>query len=268
MPTYFRCNSAHMKPLLFFTLLGILSYTGYAQTISGTITDSKNAVLAFSSVVVKGTTQGASANSKGFYSIQLQPGSYTLVCQYIGYKSIEKKVAVEKGKNIAVDFQLESQQYILQDVTVNTNGEDPAYAIIRKAISKRTEHLKEIKKFTADVYLKGQLQLRDYPARFFGQKVDFEDGDSSKRKMLFLSETIAKYSVEDPNKEKIEVISTKVSGRSNAFGFSSPQIISFYNNTIQAGEDLNPRGFISPIASNAISFHRYKFEGAFYENGV
>ena len=268
MATYFRCNSAHMKPLLLTTLLSILSYTGYTQTISGTITDSKNEVLPFSSVVVKGTTQGASANSKGFYSIQLQPGIYTLVCQYIGYKSEEKKVTVEKGKNSAIDFQLEPQQYSLQDVTVNTNGEDPAYEIIRKTISKRTQHLKEIKKFSADVYLKGQMQLRDYPNRFFGQKVDFEDGDSSKRKMLFLSETIAKYSVEEPNKEKIEVVSTKVSGRSNAFGFSSPQIISFYNNTIQVGEDLNPRGFISPIASGALSFYRYKFEGTFYENGV
>lgn len=268
MATYFRCNSAHMKPLLLTTLLSILSYTGYTQTISGTITDSKNEVLPFSSVVVKGTTQGASANSKGFYSIQLQPGIYTLVCQYIGYKSEEKKVTVEKGKNSTIDFQLEPQQYSLQDVTVNTNGEDPAYEIIRKTISKRTQHLKEIKKFSADVYLKGQMQLRDYPNRFFGQKVDFEDGDSSKRKMLFLSETIAKYSVEEPNKEKIEVVSTKVSGRSNAFGFSSPQIISFYNNTIQVGEDLNPRGFISPIASNALSFYRYKFEGTFYENGV
>lgn len=257
-----------MKPLLLFTLSVILSYAGYAQTISGTITDSKNEVLPFSSVVVKGTTQGASANSKGFYAIQLQPGSYTLVCQYIGYKSEEKKITVEKGKNSEVNFQLEPQQYSLQDVTVNTNGEDPAYEIIRKTISKRTQHLKEIKKFSADVYLKGQMQLRDFPDRFFGQKVDFEDGDSSKRKMLFLSETIAKYSVEEPNKEKIEVISTKVSGRSNAFGFSSPQIISFYNNTIQVGEDLNPRGFISPIASTALSFYRYKFEGTFYENGV
>jgi len=257
-----------MKPLLLFTLSVILSYASYAQIISGTITDSKNEVLPFSSVVVKGTTQGASANSKGFYSIQLQPGSYTLVCQYIGYKSEEKKITVERGKNSEINFQLEPQQYSLQDVTVNTNGEDPAYEIIRKTISKRTEHLKEIKKFTADVYLKGQMQLRDYPNRFFGQKVDFEDGDSSKRKMLFLSETIAKYSVEEPNKEKIEVISTKVSGRSNAFGFSSPQIISFYNNTIQVGEDLNPRGFISPIASSALSFYRYKFEGTFYENGV
>jgi hypothetical protein len=35
------------------------------------------------------------------------------------------------------------------------------------------------------VYLKGQLQLRNYPKKFMGQTVDFEDGDTSKKKMLF-----------------------------------------------------------------------------------
>lgn len=264
----FVATNLTMRTLLLLVFFIVCCFTLQAQIISGTISDARNEVLPYSSIIVKGTTQGVSANSKGFYSIQLNPGNYTLICQYIGYKAIEKKVSVEKGKNLNVDFQLELQQYSLQDVTVSSNGEDPAYAIIRKAIAKRNEHLREIKKFTADVYLKGQMQLRDYPKKFFGQKVDFEDGDSSKQKMLFLSETIAKYSVEEPKNEKIEVISTKVSGRSNAFGFSSPQIISFYNNTIQIGEDLNPRGFISPIAANALSFYRYKFEGTFYENGV
>ncbi|MFZ8310654.1 DUF5686 family protein, partial [Staphylococcus aureus] len=76
-----------------------------------------------------------------------------------------------------------------------------------------------------EVYIKGQLQLRNYPKNFMGEKVDFEDGDTSKRKMIFLSETMANYSV-DGDKKKIDVVSTKVSGRSDGFGFSSPQIIS------------------------------------------
>jgi len=82
-----------------------------------------------------------------------------------------------------------------------------------------------------------------------------------------LSETIAKYSVSEPNQRKVEVISTKLSGRSNGFGFSNPQIISFYENTISLGDGLNPRGFISPISDNALNFYRYKFEGTFYESG-
>ena len=244
----------------------LLSITVNAATISGTIKEKNGSVLPFSSILVKGTTQGVSANSNGVYSVQLEPGEYVLVCQYIGHQSIEKIIKVGKADQV-IDFELEAQQYKLNEVVVKSGSEDPAYAIIRKAIEKREEHLKEIKKFQCEVYIKGQIQLRNFPKSFFGRKIDFQDGDTSKRKMLLLSETIAKYSVQEPEKQKVEVISTKVSGRSSAFGLSDPQIISFYENNISVGEILNPRGFVSPIANGALYFYRYKFEGTFFENG-
>jgi len=186
---------------LFFLLLAVLTGIAVdAATVSGTIKQLNGTVLPFSSILIKGTTQGVSANSKGLYSVQLEPGDYTLVCQYIGHKTVEKKIRVGKSDQ-TVDFELEEQQYNLKDVVVKSGGEDPAYAIIRKAIEKRQEHLKEIKKFQCEVYIKGQMQLRSYPKSILGKKVDFEDGDTSKRKMIFLSETIAKYSVQVPEKE-------------------------------------------------------------------
>ncbi len=244
----------------------LLSITVNAATISGTIKEKNGSFLPFSSILIKGSTQGVSANSKGVYSVQLESGEYVLVCQYIGHQSQEKIIKVSKSDQV-INFELEAQQYKLNDVVVKSGSEDPAYAIIRKAIEKREEHLKEIKKFQCEVYIKGQIQLRNFPKSFFGRKIDFEDGDTSKRKMLLLSETIAKYSVQEPEKQKVEVISTKVSGRSSAFGLSDPQIISFYENNISVGENLNPRGFVSPIANGALNFYRYKFEGTFFESG-
>jgi hypothetical protein len=255
-----------MKPLLILSMAVFASLSVYSATISGTVKDRNGTLLPFSSILVKGTTQGVSANAKGVYAVQLQPGEYVLVCQYIGHKTSEKKIKVGR-EDEKIDFELEAQQYNLKEVEVKAGGEDPAYAIIRKAIAKREEHLKEIKKFQCEVYIKGQMQLRNYPKSFFGQKIDFEDGDTSKRKMIFLSETVAKYSVQLPEKHKVEVISTKVSGRSGGFGLSDPQIISFYENNISVGEGLNPRGFISPIANGAIGFYKYKFEGTFFESG-
>jgi hypothetical protein len=255
-----------MRKLLILSLSVFTCLSVYAATISGTTRERNGAILPFSSILVKGTTQGVSANSKGVYTVQLEAGEYTLVCQHVGHKTIEKNITVGKSDQ-TIDFELEEQQYNLKDVVVTSGGEDPAYAIIRKAIEKRVEHLKEIKKFQCEVYIKGQLQLRKYPKMVLGRKVDFEDGDTSKRKMILLSETIAKYSVQEPGTEKVEVISTKVSGRSGAFGLSEPQIISFYQNNISIGEELNPRGFISPIANGALGFYKYKFEGTFYENG-
>ena len=256
-----------VKKVIIFLLLLLVHVTINAGVISGSIKSNvNNTPLPFSSVLIKGTTKGVSANNKGFYTISLEPGNYILIFQCIGYQSYEQKVTVN-NLDQTFHIQLKQLDYSLNEVIVKSGGEDPAYGIIRKAIENRAYHLKEIKQYTTQVYIKGQLQLRDFPKKFLGQKIDFEDGDSSKQKMLLLSETIANYSVKEPNQRKIDVISTKLSGQSDGFGFSSPQIISFYDNFISLGNGLNPRGFISPIADNALNYYKYKFEGTFYEFG-
>ena len=258
---------ATVKKGILIIMLLLVHVSIYAGVISGSIkSDVNNTPLPFSSVLIKGTTKGVSANNKGFYTISLEPGNYILIFQYIGYQSYEQKVTVN-NLDQTFHIQLKQLDYSLNEVIVKSGGEDPAYGIIRKAIENRANHLKEIKQYTTQVYIKGQLQLRDFPKKFLGQKIDFEDGDSSKQKMLLLSETIANYSVKEPNQRKIDVISTKLSGQSDGFGFSSPQIISLYDNFISLGNGLNPRGFISPIADNALNYYKYKFEGTFYEFG-
>lgn len=255
-----------MKKLYILFISLFLSQQIFAYSINGIVKDNKGNGLAYSSILIKGTTKGTTCNAKGAYSLQLQKGMYTIICQHIGYKQIEKNIEIINN-DVELNFELTPQEYTLTDVVVKANAEDPAYEIIRKAIKKREEHLNEIKKFECEVYIKGQMQLRDFPKKFMGNKVDFEDGDTSKKKMIYLSETVAKYTVERPNDEKIEIISTRVSGNSNSFGLSNPQIANFYENNLKFGSQLNPRGFISPIANNALNFYKYKFEGTFYENG-
>ncbi len=238
----------------------------HAATVSGIIKEVNGNPLPFASLLIKGTTKGTTANSKGYYSFQVDPGKVVLVAQHVGHKTLEKSMQIA-SIDLQVDFELAQQQYDLKEVVVSAGGEDPAYAIIRKAIANREIHLKEIKKFQCEVYLKGQLQLRNYPKKFMGKEVDFEDGDTSKKKMIFLSESVVNYSVEEPNAKKIEVVSSKVGGQSDGFGFANPQIISLYENIVSFGRGLNPRGFVSPIANNALNFYKYKFEGTFFENG-
>ena len=166
-----------------------------------------------------------------------------------------------------INFVLREERLTLQEIIIKPGGEDPAYEIIRAAIKKRPFYKKQIASYSCDVYVKGLIKLKKYPKTFFGQKIDFEDGDTSGNKIIFLSETIAKYAFSQPDKEHIDVISTRVSGQSNSFGFSNPQIISFYENNVQLTRILNPRGFISPIADNALQFYKYKYRGAFFEDG-
>ena len=236
-----------------------------AQRVSGLVTGTDGKPLAYASVYVKGKETGTFTNPGGRYTLSLPPGNHLLVCRYVGFAGEERPVTIGE-KDVTVDFVLKPLEVTLGEVVVKS-GEDPAYAIIRNAIRKRTDYRKQPAAFECKVYAKGQLSLRDYPRKFMGQKVDFEDGDTSKRKMIYLSETISRYKVQRPNREKVDVISSRVSGQSDGYGLSAPRFFSFYEDNVVIGERLNPRGFISPIAGNALNYYRYKLEGVYFEDG-
>src|SRR3954469_6090924 len=122
-----------MKILSLLTLFIVGFISVQAARISGKVTDEKGQVLVYASILVKGTTQGTTANKEGDYFLQLSPGTYTIVAQYVGYSRQEKTITVG-ADNISLDFQLSIQQLNLKEVVVRPGAEDPAYDIIRNAI--------------------------------------------------------------------------------------------------------------------------------------
>lgn len=238
----------------------------FAGKVSGVVTDSSGRPLPFASVFVQGMNKGTSTNAEGRYSLTLTAGTYTLNCQYVGYARQEKSITIAQQSDLTVDFRLHVQELTLGEVVLG-KGEDPAYEIIRQSILKRKYYLAQLDRYRCEVYTKGQMRLRGFPKKVMGQKVDFEDGDTSKRKMLYLSETVSVYTVDKPNKIKLEVISSKVSGQTGGYGLAAPEFLSFYENNVRVGDGLNPRGFISPVAENALNYYKYKWEGSYIEDG-
>lgn len=241
-----------------------------SQTIEGTVKDTEGNTLPFASVLVKGTPKGVTANKEGKFSIHLSPGNYTLDCRYVGYTTSEKKVTVG-SQDQTINFVLALQKLTLKEVIIKKNAEDPAYEIIRNAIKKRPFYQKQVKAFQAEVYVKGMINLINLPEKILGKKIPDDDRsemglDSSGKGIIYLSESVTKVSAQQPDKYKLEVLSTRVSG-SNGLGFSFPAFISFYNNNVNIASQLNPRGFVSPIADGALNFYNYKFLGTFFEDG-
>ncbi|MBL0358465.1 MAG: carboxypeptidase-like regulatory domain-containing protein [Chitinophagaceae bacterium] len=253
--------------LLLFIIIAIRSS---AQKIHGVVFSDKGDLLPYSSITLKGTTIGASANNRAKYAINVKPGTYTLVCQHIGYAAQEKKVTVTANDEEVI-FTLNEQKLALKEVVIK-NGEDPAYQIIRAAIKKRPVYNKEVNAFTCDLYTKDMIKLRRLPKRILGQRVPDEDRkdmglDTTGVGIIYLSESLASVASQKPDNFKLEVKSSRVSG-SDGFGFTFPTFISLYqNNVILFTQKLNPRGFISPIADGALNYYRYKYLGSFWEDG-
>lgn len=257
------------KILFLFFLLATLNTS--AQRITGTVKDNNGNILPFASILVKGTSMGVTANNQGEFSIALSPGKYILDCRYVGYLSQEKEIVL-KNETITTQFTLTVQQLKLSEVVIQKGGEDPAYEIIRQAIKKRPDYENQVKAYSVMAYMKGIIKLKYLPNKIFGQKIPDEDRsgmglDSSGKGIIYLSESVAKLSTQEPDKYKLEVISSRVSG-SQGFGFDVPITIDFYQNNISSlPPQVSARGFVSPIADNALNFYKFKLMGVFFEGG-
>ncbi len=254
------------------TLLLLLFFSQHisAQKVYGTIYTDKGDLLPFSSITVKGTSIGASANNNAKFSFLLPPGNYTLVCQHVGYAAAEKTIDLKEETEVT--FILSEQKLVLKEIIVKSGAEDPAYEIIRQAIKKRSYYHSQVDAFTCNLYGKDMIKLRRLPTRILGQKIDTEDRkgmgvDSSGKGIIYLSESVSKVSSKRPDKFKLEVMSSRVSG-SSGFGFTFPSFITLYTNNVSVfSGTFNPRGFVSPIADGALNFYKYKFLGTFWEDG-
>jgi hypothetical protein len=258
---------------LFYALLFFLftSITVFAQlNLSGKIKDDHANAIPFATIYIKNTTIGTSANSDGEYTLQLKPGQYEVLYKAVGYRQESRRIEIKT--NQILDVSLKPESYLLKDVTINAKTEDPAYAIIRKAIKKRKSYLNEVKAYTVDVYIKGLQKLLDAPKRFLGrdmQQVARDIGlDSNRRGIVYLSESESKYSYQYPDNVHEEMISSKVSGSNRAFSFNraTDMKVNFYEN-LQNWQELSNRPLVSPIAEDAMLYYNYKLLGESVENG-
>ncbi|MFC6225797.1 SusC/RagA family TonB-linked outer membrane protein [Hymenobacter artigasi] len=85
-----------------------------SRTVSGTITSDKGEALPGVTVIVKGTTIGATTNASGEYSLAVPEGSNTLVISSIGYE--KKEVPV--GTSGSVSARLTTETQALNEIQV------------------------------------------------------------------------------------------------------------------------------------------------------
>jgi outer membrane receptor protein involved in Fe transport len=94
------------------SLTPMISQSAINGTISGFVRDDQSQIpLPNASVLIEGTSLGASADKSGFYVIQNVPlGTYVLKAQMIGYAATKiKEVVVKTDQETKVDFELASQ---------------------------------------------------------------------------------------------------------------------------------------------------------------
>ncbi|CAL67236.1 DUF5686 and carboxypeptidase regulatory-like domain-containing protein [Christiangramia forsetii] len=247
-----------------FGLLLFLTVSQAFSQITGVVKDKNGTPLPYVNIYTETGAQGTTTNDDGIYELKIdQKGSYTLVFQFLGYKTQKKKIEAESFP-LAIDVVLATESTSLDEVTVES-GENPANRIIRKAIESRELNARKLESFTADFYSRGLWRIKNAPEKILGQSVgDLGGGlDSTRSGIVYLSETISKIAFQKPDDFKEKIIASKVSGDDNGFSLNSAQeaYFSFYENTLEINSEI-----ISPIAEYAFNYYRYQLEGTFFDD--
>ena len=246
-----------------YLLVLLLCSISVSAQLKGNISDSDNQPIPFVNIYLENTYTGTTSNASGDYELALsKPGTYTIVFQFLGYKTQTKTIEIKQLPYV-LDITLLEENISLNEVVISAN-ENPANRIVRAAIETRKLQLEKIKSYTADFYSKGLIRIKNAPEKFLGQEVKLDIGlDSTRSGILYLSETISKIKYQKPDQLSEKITASKVSGDSNGFSFNNASDVdfNFYKNTISINAEI-----VSPIADYAFNYYRYKLEGVFYDN--
>lgn len=278
------------KKYLVIALLICNSTILYAWQLSGVVSDSAGLSIPYASIFIQNTTYGVATNLKGQYYLELENGSFNLVIQAIGYK---KKIVpvIINNHNKRLNIRLSTSITQLQEVNISAEREDPAYPIIRKAISSRKKYREPVNSFTCNTYIKASLQREYFSHDTLRRKArDTIDNKLAKENMNFI-ETYGRAYYKSPNfwkevksavndlSEKHDPTVTISIENGNGEGYSTDFVnrnlfktelaeeeFNFYYNNVHL-ESLGPIPFISPLSSFAFLSYKYRLDEVFQQDG-
>ena len=115
-----------MRKNIFISLLLLVSSLLSAQefTVSGSVVDESSGedLIGVNIAIREIPTIGVSSNTFGFYSLSLKKNTYTFIFSYLGYKTIEKTIVLDKDIKLNLRLKVNSQE--LSEVVVSAERLD------------------------------------------------------------------------------------------------------------------------------------------------
>lgn len=244
-----------MRRYLWLIALCLFTLSSVGQTFKGRVADVNGNPISYAALYIKELSWGFTTDDDGCFQTSLKPGQYTCEISSLGYTGQRLVVQIPVGgleKNVV----LAERIYSLSEVNIVRGSEDPAYAVMRKAIAHAPYFRTQVKSFRAGTYLKGTGKVKSIPAVL---KLSGEVRKESKKLLgkLFLLEEQREVTFKAP-----DVWENRVKAYSNTFpeeidiniGLTT---INFYEPTVF--------GKVSPLAKGAFSYYRFKLEACYAE---
>ncbi|WP_075559054.1 DUF5686 family protein [Parabacteroides timonensis] len=241
-----------MKVYPLIVLCCLLPMHLFAQLLTGKITDVSGEAIPNATLYIREVALGITADDNGEFQASLKKGSYTCDFSSLGYERKTLPLTIDKAET-HLSVAMEKKVYALKEVIISANREDPAYAIMRKAIGMAPFYLHQIEKYESSIYVKGSVKVEKIPRLMtFGSNGKKLKNLTNK---LFLIESQNEVSFTSPNRyeQKVLAFSSTLPADIDAGQVMSVMTANIY--------DPNAFGRISPLAPGAFSYYKFALEG-------
>ena len=104
-------------------------------TISGYLKDGESGEgMIAATVLVKELSQGVSTNEYGFYSLTLEPGTYTIEWSFVGFNTVSETINLKSSVTRNVELSFSDQ--MLNEVVITGEREDEALTSVEMSVEK------------------------------------------------------------------------------------------------------------------------------------
>jgi hypothetical protein len=276
--------SNFLRDLLFVLLLAYLHTPGSLSqytSITGKVTDSSTKEpLAFVNIIYSEKGTGTVSSIDGNFEILTGQKPEFLRFSYVGYyPKVVKLGSLGDVNNLIVE--LEPKAYDINEVKIYP-GVNPANRIIEMASENRlSNHPERINSFSYIAYDKmiftlqedslqepgipsGKTRRRRDTRYYYDEDISGNKSeDVSDRHYLLIMESISSRKYKYPDKEKTEIIASRVSGfKKPSFVLMARQFqsFSFYDNFISVSD----KKYLNPISSGSISKYLFLLEDTLF----
>ena len=151
-----------MKFFYVLFLMSLVSTVSFAQkrcTVSGYVKDAATGeTMIGATIAVKGNSKGINSNQYGFYSLTLNQGKYSIICSYIGYRSV--MIDLDLLSDTLLNINLLTGVQLSQEVIVTSRKRDNNVKTAQMGkVTLPIEQIKSIPAFLGEVDLLKVVQL-------------------------------------------------------------------------------------------------------------
>jgi len=243
--------------IIFLTALCAFGTGISAQVLKGKVLTGTGAPLPYATIYIQEIMSGVVADGNGEFRINLQKGKYTCEFRSIGFEPATREITMNQGTN-DITVTLNEKIIQLNEVTVRPSGEDPAYGIMRKVISRAPYHRYQVASYTSMNYTKGSAKVEKLPGYM---KMMISD-----KKLLAL---VGKLLVIESQKEIKYQSPSRYKQRLVALKSSIPKELEPGNGLNSVISSIYDPGFldrISPVSPSAFRYYKFRLHDT-YQSG-